>query len=491
MEKVLRANDDDVVVYVAPTKALVNQIAAEVQARFQKTYRYPGKSLYAIHTRDYRVNNPTQCQVLVTVPHILQIMLLSPSNAKTWAPRIKTIIFDEVHSIGQADDGVVWEQLLLMAPCQVIALSATVGNPGAFTDWLQASQKVVNIDLQMVQHNTRFSDLRKFVYSPSRISFEPLRPKPTLATLGLENAPGFEYLHPVVSLTNEKRGIPDDLALESKDCLLLYQAMKKHETDQFKLPDAASPSKAVPEYSIGKTDIIKWGEVLKSTLRSWMKVHSSPFKIVVSELGRDVQNAYDAEQSIRRELERKYLSLADQAMAEFNEIANTALPMVAQLHAADALPAILFNYDRAGCEHVANTILSQLIAAEKQWRASSSAWKTKVAEFEAWKKSKESKQLQKKLESAAKSKQKTKDDGEKLSKQDRSREQSDFTDLRFVGFEPSAPSAEFSFANEKVVDFDELRLIIKRLRWREIPETLIDAFRRGIGVHHAGMNRKV
>jgi hypothetical protein len=38
MKKVLQANDDDILVYVAPTKALVNQIAAEIQARFSKHY---------------------------------------------------------------------------------------------------------------------------------------------------------------------------------------------------------------------------------------------------------------------------------------------------------------------------------------------------------------------------------------------------------------------------------------------------------------------
>lgn len=76
MQQVLASNDDDVLVYVAPTKALVNQIAAEVQGRFSKRYTYGGNSVWGIHTRDYRINNPTGCQILVTVPHILQIMLM-------------------------------------------------------------------------------------------------------------------------------------------------------------------------------------------------------------------------------------------------------------------------------------------------------------------------------------------------------------------------------------------------------------------------------
>ena len=39
MEKVLRESDDGILVYIAPTKALVTQIAAEVYARFSKNMK--------------------------------------------------------------------------------------------------------------------------------------------------------------------------------------------------------------------------------------------------------------------------------------------------------------------------------------------------------------------------------------------------------------------------------------------------------------------
>ena len=43
MEKILRESDDGIVVYIAPTKALVTQIAAEIYARFSKNL--DGRSL--------------------------------------------------------------------------------------------------------------------------------------------------------------------------------------------------------------------------------------------------------------------------------------------------------------------------------------------------------------------------------------------------------------------------------------------------------------
>src|SRR5271170_6279841 len=134
MEKILREDDEGVLVYIAPTKALVNQIAAEVYARFSKKYPSSGTSIWAIHTRDYRINNPYGCQILVTVPEMLQILLLSPRVSKIWGPRLRRIIFDEVHSIGNLEGGVVWEQLLLTTTVPLVALSATVGNALEFQE---------------------------------------------------------------------------------------------------------------------------------------------------------------------------------------------------------------------------------------------------------------------------------------------------------------------------------------------------------------------
>jgi ATP-dependent RNA helicase DDX60 len=44
MESVLRLDNDSVIVYIAPTKALVNQVEAEILARFEKKYN-PGRVL--------------------------------------------------------------------------------------------------------------------------------------------------------------------------------------------------------------------------------------------------------------------------------------------------------------------------------------------------------------------------------------------------------------------------------------------------------------
>jgi superfamily II RNA helicase len=46
-------------------------------------------------------------------------------------------VFDEVHCIGNREEGVFWEQALELIPCPFLALSATIGDPKRFGDWMQ------------------------------------------------------------------------------------------------------------------------------------------------------------------------------------------------------------------------------------------------------------------------------------------------------------------------------------------------------------------
>lgn len=477
MEKILRADDDGVLVYVAPTKALVNQIAAEVQARFSKEFKkHSGKCVWAMHTRDHRVNDPTSCQILVTVPHILQIMLLAPSNAKTWATRVKCIIFDEIHSIGQADDGVVWEQLLLLAPCPIIALSATVGNPEQFNDWLAATQHSSGLNLTMIQHHHRYSDLRKFMYSPSsNLEFEGLEKRSTLGNVGLDGIPEFCFVHPISSLVNRSRGMPVDLALEARDCFSLWQAMTKHQTSCYKVPEEMSPQVSCPQ-TIAKVDIINWEKDLKTLLSSWMLDPNSPFDKVQDDLSAPLKTplAHPAHGMVEMDVIDAYLE-------------KTALPLVTELYKQNALPAILFNFDRLACEKIAIAILSSLERAEESWKKGSAKWKSLMEGYEQWK-AKTSKNV--KVRKDIRSKKKNKDgDEERLSKAETEKESAEKERSKYESFDPNEPCEGFSFAVPTKGETAEIEDYFKKMEWRGVSKWLMRALRRGIAVHHAGMNR--
>lgn len=485
MRKVLEADDDGVLVYVAPTKALVNQIAAEVQARYSKSYKYGGKSVWAIHTRDYRINNPQGCQVLVTVPHVLQILLLSPAFANTWSPRVKRIIFDEVHSIGQAEDGVVWEQLLLMAPCPIIALSATVGNPQDFAQWLTSTQEAIGNKLEMVKHPHRYSDLRKHYYAaPKKFAFRGLPEKSAFGTLGLEGLKEFGYIHPVAALVDKSRSIPEDLGLEPRDCLYLWQAMTKHQTDKFPVPEKLNPTKALPEL-MRKADVLNWEKDLKDLLRTWIADDASPYDKVLHELEGGFRNTEQPELQVTKEEG----SPSDVISVE-DDLLKSTLPMLCRLHEQDALPAILFNYDRHMCEKICVKIVEQLAKTEEAQVKSGPKWTKKLEQWEQWKKIQ---QKNAKTAKSAKISKKGKGDDEEEgpgSKLDQQRDAGASDASEWDSFDPNAPQTGYHFADLTKVQRSEMEIYVKQLGRRNVAQWLIDALARGIGVHHAGMNRK-
>ena len=490
MKKILRADDDGVIVYVAPTKALVNQIAAEIEARFRKSYKTP-KSVWALHTRDFRVNSPTGCQILVTVPHILQIMLLSPSNAQSWSPRVRRIIFDEIHSIGQADDGIVWEQLLLLAPCPIIALSATVGNPDEFSQWLESTQRSLRNDLVVIQHAYRYSDLRKYIFSsPASFTFQGLSSSPAFGELGLDNAKEyFCVMHPISSLVDRSKAVPADLHMEPRECLSLWKALKTFQTPEFPVDPALAPSSFFNDI-ICKKDTIKWDAALKLVLSKWMSDPCSPFAHVFGKLSAPTFGRLDASPGTPSTPSHGTGTQSLQASGDTTEILQTVLPLLVALHSRNALPGILFNYERRLCEKIGHVLLDQLRTAEGNFKESNPSWKRKVGQWEAWNKAEASKVKALTIsKSSASRKGKSGDDSEKESKADRARGSAESDESPIASFDPHAPLEAFTFANKKVLTASELDEHTNQLRKRDVAGWLCDALVRGIGIHHAGMPR--
>lgn len=479
--KILKADDDGILVYVAPTKALVNQIAAEVISRFKKPYKHAGKTVWSIHTRDYRINNPNNCQILITVPHILSIMLLAPSNAVRWAPRVRRIIFDEVHSIGNAEDGVIWEQLLLLAPCPIIALSATVGNPESFNQWLENTQKSRGIKLTMVQHPHRYSDLSKYIYAPSKETLKAWKFKGfgPVETFGqLEDAEGMTSMHPVTALTDVTHGVPDDLALEPRDCLRLYQALKRVETPEYSIPEDLSTETRFGNAGnvIKKVQVLEWAASLKEFLSTWMNDVKSPFQQVLAILEHNVAGNHilDNDTSV--------IKLPDNESAEKVRTVGPlrgTLPLLNSLHSQGALPAIIFNYDRRMCETFCQVLCNELVEAEKEWRATDLQWKKRMDGWTEWKKGSSSRAARR-----SKTVLTPPEDG----KQGQMREVAEQESSIYEHFDPKDPSPGFSFADPKKCGKTEL---LEELKWLTyLPPTLRMGLWRGIAVHHAGMSLK-
>ena len=359
--------------------------------------------------------------------------------------------------------------------------SATVGNPAEFSDWVATTQKAVGVDLTMVQHTQRYSDLRKFKYvPPKKFAFHGLASESsTNSTIDLD--PSFAFVHPIASLIG-KTQMPEDLALEPRDCLFLWEVMTKFQTEDYPVPDMLSPKQSLPTVP-KRSDIYDWERSLKTALKTWMTDTKSPFEEVVKALSRTMSQ--ERMETLTSGLpnsapEAQYFDIDE------DDLFSTTFPLVCSLHRRRALPAILFNYDRSKCNALCNDILAKLEKSEEKWKATDAGWKAKVKAWEEWKKGKSKKD--------SRTAKRTKDDkkeGEKMSKSERSQDDAAHSVMsQWDGWDPSNQVDRFSFADVKKASHSELDEYIRPLRRRQIDPLLISALRRGVAVHHSGCNRK-
>ena len=133
--------------YTAPLKALSN----EKFNNFKKIY---GEENVGILTGDVQENENAPIVLMTT--EIYKNMVEADKNKNIHDPKLdnlKTVIFDEVHNIGDEDRGAVWEQSIMYSDpkTQILSLSATIGNNEDLANWMAdlrglnfAQVKIVN-----------------------------------------------------------------------------------------------------------------------------------------------------------------------------------------------------------------------------------------------------------------------------------------------------------------------------------------------------------
>jgi hypothetical protein len=416
-----------------------------------------------------------------------------------------------LQAIGQEGGGAVWEQLLLLvrlgfgqpftyannflkAPCPIIGLSATVGNPDQFNNWLATVQRAHGYQHSMVTHQVRkavydmyiyttdvnmqhrYSHLRKFLYAKDSAvpRFEGL----SQPVLGVNDR--MVFVHPISTLGVGTASLPDDLALEARDCLTLFQAMRSIGDGSDEL-ESLNPIRFFSDIEgrfLQQKDVISWETALKNILVKWMRDEdaldaSSAFQEVVAKL----QTQAIPSSPVGRDQSPARLIHLLRDLNQTGELVSLISSFRHSLLTAALQPALLFNFDRNGCEDMAKELLAELVSSEKKWRATSQEWKAQVKEWENFNLKAE---LREKAASRTKKKRKDKED--------------DHADDSFIApaFDLDDPSPEFSFASPKssysraelLEDLHDLG------RWGAVPDWALQCLRRGIAVHHAGMNKK-
>ncbi|KAK5582857.1 hypothetical protein RB653_004446 [Dictyostelium firmibasis] len=330
-EQILKESNDGIVVFVCPTKALVNQMYAEVLGRYEKNYqainhRPSNNKMVGVFTRDFRLNIET-CQILITVPQCLEILFLSIMNTH-FIQRCRYIIFDEVHQIASSIDGAVWERLLVFNPAPFLALSATLGNLTDFHNFLKKIDPERKVGL--IHYQSRFNDLKNFFLSKDKHS-------------NSTSSYSLEPLHPMATLDQKKTGLSDispDLKLIAGEAIQMYQVLKeKFGYQRVKHLDPIQYFANIPnkQFNLEKQHVEKYQTELKQFYTGLPSLAEK--QLVVKAL---------TSQKYNESLKFDWVS----------DITNIVL----DLQKRELLPALFFSFNRTLCSILAQKVYSQVIS---------------------------------------------------------------------------------------------------------------------------------
>lgn len=117
--------------YTAPLKALSN----EKFRSFQKIY---GEENVGLITGDTKINKDAPIVIMTTEVYRNMIFGEQFKEHNPILDNLKTVIFDELHYLGDVDRGGVWEQSIIFSDfdTQLLSLSATIGNNIDIAKWM-------------------------------------------------------------------------------------------------------------------------------------------------------------------------------------------------------------------------------------------------------------------------------------------------------------------------------------------------------------------
>ncbi len=141
--------------YTTPIKALSNQKFRDFRHRW-------GDDAVGLLTGDVVVNR--DAPVLVMTTEVLRNMLVTGASIDD----VGSIVFDEVHYMGDPERGTAWEESILLAPRHIplVCLSATVPNAAEIAEWIREAHG----DLTCVFHDERAVPLEHRYWLPDQDS---------------------------------------------------------------------------------------------------------------------------------------------------------------------------------------------------------------------------------------------------------------------------------------------------------------------------------
>ena len=407
--------------------------------------------------------NMQRCQILVTIPECLEMLLLSTTHQR-WCQRIQYCIFDEIHCMSGDAASAVWERAMLLINCPMIGLSATVNNGEYVRDWIGHVEKqrcelfklAKPRPVCFISHHERLADLNKYLYSNRHL----------------------HALHPMALMNSQQltdRGLPQDFSLSPCETLRLKEAMTSTDAQSKQLPNLADSFS--PGWIIERSACNRFSRVVCQQFNSMIDNH---------------QNA--AIDSISTALNPT--STNQLTYPEIKPMASLMGEFVLTLKEKNLLPCIVFTDSRPLCEELAESVARYFEELEDElrrtkYRREIEALEKRLAQIEKAQKKGKAKKVVKTTtkRGGGGGDEEERDDNQPAELQQM--EEEDQSQMNLSGYEHDLLNGvldEGTLANRRGCDRELVDRLIERAS--TVNPRLVRYLKRGVAYHHPQLNNK-